>query len=113
MKSCYRFSLTVMKQIPGSRFWQHYDFQVEAIKLSSQSAIKQLEAEIASSKRDAAQAAATHKAAAAAWVSDTDGLKAEVRTTPTTRTFLLSLHVGRKDKVLSAVNARPSVGTRT
>jgi hypothetical protein len=51
---------------------------VEAIKLSNQSALKQLEADLASAKRDAVQATASHKAAAAAWVSDMDVLKAEV-----------------------------------
>jgi hypothetical protein len=56
-----------------------FDGQVEAIKLSNQSTTKQLEAELASAKRDAAQAAASHKAAAAAWHSDLDGVKAEVR----------------------------------
>lgn len=52
--------------------------QVEAIKLSNQSALRQLEAELASAKRDGAQAAASHKAATAVWVSDMDVLKAEV-----------------------------------
>ncbi len=52
---------------------------MEAIKLSNQSSLRQLEAELASAKRDAAQAAASHKGATAGWVSDMDVLKAEVR----------------------------------
>eukprot|EP00884_Botryococcus_braunii_P021019 jgi/Botrbrau1/7600/Bobra.0159s0049.1 len=62
----------------ASKFERDVLFQVEAIKLSNQSSLRQLEAELASAKRDAAQAAASHKAATAVWVSDMDVLKAEV-----------------------------------
>ena len=52
--------------------------QIEAVKLATESATKQMEAELANCKRDAAQAAAAHKAAMASWHVELDLQKAEV-----------------------------------
>ena len=52
--------------------------QVEAVQLASKSSTKQMEAELASLKRDAAQAAAAHKQAIASWHSRVDQSEAEV-----------------------------------
>ena len=51
--------------------------QVESVQLASESAQKQLEAELAAAKRDAAQAAAAHKSTAASRQSELDWQKAE------------------------------------
>ena len=52
--------------------------QVESVQLAAESTTKQLEAELAALKRDAAQAAAAHKSAAPSWQSDLDWQSAEV-----------------------------------
>ena len=52
--------------------------QIESVKLAAESSTRQLEAELAHARRDAAQAAAAHKAAAASWQSELDYQKAEV-----------------------------------
>ena len=51
--------------------------QVESVQLASESAQKQLEAELAAAKRDAAQAAAAHKSTAASRQSELDWQIAE------------------------------------
>ena len=62
--------------------------QVEAVQLASKSSTKQMEAELASLKRDAAQAAAAHKQAIASWHSRVDQSEAEV-VLPSQKTLFL------------------------
>lgn len=57
---------------------RHYHVQIEGVKLAGESSNKQLEAELANLKRDAAQAAAAHKQAMASWHIELDLQKAEV-----------------------------------
>ena len=52
--------------------------QFEAVQLASKSSTKRMEAELASLKRDGAQAAAAHKQAIASWHSRVDQSEAEV-----------------------------------
>ena len=56
--------------------------QVRAIQLANESASKQMEAELANAKRDAAQAAAAHKQAKASWHIELDLQRAEVTLAP-------------------------------
>lgn len=60
-----------------SEVWRR-NMQAESAKLAYESSSKQMEAEVAALKRDAAQAAAAHKQAAASWHMDLDLLQAEV-----------------------------------
>lgn len=53
--------------------------QMEALQLASESSARQMEAELASIKRDAAQAAAMHKQAYASWHARIDQCEAEVK----------------------------------
>ena len=52
------------------------------MQLASESAHKQLELELANAKHNAAQAAATHKSAAASWQGELDWQKSEVLPVP-------------------------------
>jgi hypothetical protein len=62
----------------GIQFEKDAAAQAESLKLAAESARRQLELEVSHVRRDAAQIAASHKAAAAAWQSDLDSQKAEV-----------------------------------
>lgn len=62
--------------------------QVESLELARDSATANHKREQAAAQRDAAQMAAQHKSAAAAWHTDLDWHKSEVRPTRCQATFL-------------------------